>query len=395
MRGSGSGGTSRRPRPSGRRWAGRQRAVLRGAARGGPGVGRAEPTCDADPAGARLPRRLPARARRRATTLAARRPVTSATRTGGCAVLLAGAVALLVVALATRRCSRWTRVGRRRPAGLRGARPGERRSTSRWWRDPWPCAPRNAGCRRTAGRRGLARRAGRAVGVGPARDVHRRSGIPRLQQGARTRRAGRRPSRAPASVVMATGSRLQVVDLATGELGPEFDHPVHSDRTSISVLHVSADGSRVAQLMFDAGRARPLRNLREPGGRQRPRLHAPHRVRHRHAASGSSVRCPLRSAVATSRWTATGALVAVTGGLNGDLATYDVGSGPARRPAGRAAPATRTPTACRDTGAVASTEGARLPRFDAPVRSERSMHARCEFCGLSPRRRCPATTTWR
>ena len=50
--------------------------------------------------------------------------------------------------------------------------------------------------------------------------------------------------------VMAAGTRLHLVDLETGRMGPVFEHPVESDKLLYSVVRVSGDGRRAAQLVF-------------------------------------------------------------------------------------------------------------------------------------------------
>jgi DNA-binding SARP family transcriptional activator/WD40 repeat protein len=152
------------------------------------------------------------------------------------------------------------------------------------------------------------------------------------------------------TAVLASGSRIHVVDLATGELGPAFDHPMTSDKSLTSVLHVSADGSRVAQLMFaprELDRCGTYEVLEEDNGRGCTLLTV------FDVASGARVLGPVSTPFSGGDVAidAGGSMVAVTGGLNGDLATYDVESG---RLVGRLAGLPRPDDAAsiRDTGAV-------------------------------------------
>ena len=152
------------------------------------------------------------------------------------------------------------------------------------------------------------------------------------------------------TAVIASGTRVRVVDLATGELGPVFDHPLSSDKPVYSVVQVSGDGRRVAQLLFDPDRldrCGTLEALQRHDGRGCTVLTV-FDLATRKPVFGPVVTPVSGGDLAIDR---TGHLVAVTGGLDGDLVTYDVDRG---RLLGRLAgyPRPRDAFNVRDTGAV-------------------------------------------
>ena len=125
--------------------------------------------------------------------------------------------------------------------------------------------------------------------------------------------------------VLTTGTHLQVVDLETGDLGPEFEQPGRSSETQ-AVVQVSADGSRVALLVFDPDQQYRCDSLPaefDDNGRDCTLLSV------YDVGTGALVFGPVPTPF--SGWDVAidgdGSLVAVSGGLKGDLATYDVRSG--------------------------------------------------------------------
>lgn len=150
--------------------------------------------------------------------------------------------------------------------------------------------------------------------------------------------------------VVASGARMHVVDLESGQLGPAFEHPVRSSEQLNSVLRVSGDGRRVAQLMFapdqvdDCGNYDRLR-LDDGAGCT---LLVVFDVATRKPVLGPESMPIQGGDLAINH---TGGLVAVVGGFDGDLVTYDVASG---RRLGRlgAAPRPVDTYNVRDTGAV-------------------------------------------
>jgi len=122
--------------------------------------------------------------------------------------------------------------------------------------------------------------------------------------------------------VIASGTSMQVVDLATGRLGAEFDHPAAPNH-NFSVVRVSGDGRRVAHLVFDPAHLDKCASYADmfPNDGRGCTLLTVFDVKTGRALFGP-VTTPMSGGdVDIDR---TGGLVAVTGGLDGDLVTYDV-----------------------------------------------------------------------
>ena len=152
------------------------------------------------------------------------------------------------------------------------------------------------------------------------------------------------------NAIMVSGTRIHVLDLTTGALGPRFHTPIHSDKSLMSVVRVSGDGRRVAQLMFRPGHLDSCGDydlLLRNNGRGCTVL----------TVFDIATRRPVFGPVVTPfqggdlAINHTGSLVAVAGGFDGDLATYDVDRG---RLLGRLAGIPRPEYAgtVRDTGSV-------------------------------------------
>lgn len=163
--------------------------------------------------------------------------------------------------------------------------------------------------------------------------------------------------------VVARGTRMHVVDLASGRLGPAFAHPVESPKALNSVVRVSGDGRRVAQLVFapdqvdDCGRYDRL--VRDDGAGCTLLVVFD-------IATGKPVLGPVATPVQGGDLAInhTGDLAAVVGGFDGDLVTYDVDAG---RQLGRLDAPPRPDGAYNvlDTGAVTFGDGSRV--YVAPL----------------------------
>jgi DNA-binding SARP family transcriptional activator len=127
-------------------------------------------------------------------------------------------------------------------------------------------------------------------------------------------------------VVLGSGTRLHIVDLNSARIGPLFSNPLSSNLSMMSVLKVSADGRRLAHLMFDPRRAAhcgSVGRLREDNGLGCTVLTV-FDLKTRTPVFGPEPTLVSGGDVAIDR---TGRLVAIAGGLNGDLVTYDVDRG--------------------------------------------------------------------
>ena len=125
--------------------------------------------------------------------------------------------------------------------------------------------------------------------------------------------------------VIASGNRMHVADLDTGELGPLFHHPV-ADNDNQQVLRVSGDGRRVAQLLFDPAQTDicgHYERLVADDGRGCTLLTV------FDIETGRPVLGPVPTPFQGGDLAIDhrGDVVAVTGGFDGDLATYDVDRG--------------------------------------------------------------------
>lgn len=169
------------------------------------------------------------------------------------------------------------------------------------------------------------------------------------------------------SAIVSSGNRIHVVELDTGELGPAFSHSL-ADNAGMQVLRVSGDGRRVAQLIFDPASADvcgSYERLARDDGRGCTLL----------TVFDIDARRPVFGPVPTPFQGGDlaiddgGRYVAVTGGFDGDLATYDVDRGVrlGRRPG---LPRPRDVYNWRDTGAVAFDSAGRvyLGSMAGPVR---------------------------
>ena len=170
------------------------------------------------------------------------------------------------------------------------------------------------------------------------------------------------------TAVVASGTRMHVMDLDTGDLGPPFRHPLKSERDLMSVIQVSGDGRRVAQLMFAPDRVDScgwLEPLEDHDGRGCTVLTV-FDIASRRPVFGPVVTPVSGGDLDIDR---TGRLVAMTGGLNGDLVTYDVDR---KRMLGRLAGLPRPDEANSivDTGAVEldGRGGVYLGSMNGPVR---------------------------
>ncbi len=167
--------------------------------------------------------------------------------------------------------------------------------------------------------------------------------------------------------VIASGNRMHVMDLDTGELGPLFHHPV-ADNDNQQVLRVSGDGRRVAQLLFDPAQMDTCghyERLVVDDGRGCTLL----------TVFDIETRRPVFGPVPTPfsggdlAIDHSGGTVAVTGGFDGDLATYDVDRG-TRLGTLSGLPRPADAFNWRDTGAVAFDRQGRLylGSMNGPVR---------------------------
>ena len=141
-----------------------------------------------------------------------------------------------------------------------------------------------------------------AVAVRAPGDVHEHAGVPRPAPHAVPGHPRRRDPRCHSRRDRVGSPALRVVDLDTGELGPEFDHPVKANHNQ-SVVRVSANGSRVAHLVFDPdkqGDCGDYEALLEDNGRA---CTPADRLRHRERAGGVRAGPARRSAAGTSRST--------------------------------------------------------------------------------------------
>lgn len=178
------------------------------------------------------------------------------------------------------------------------------------------------------------------------------------------------------SAVLGSGNRLHVADLDSGELGPRFDHPMEAENTNQQVLRVSGDGTRAVQLLFDPAHMHECGFYEAFERRDGAGCTV---VTVFDVATGRAVFGPAPTPfsggdVAIDH---TGATVAVTGGHDGDLATYDVDRG---RLLGELSGLPR-PVGMenwRDTGAVTfdGRGGVVLGSMNGPVRvvDPRTMH---------------------
>lgn len=123
---------------------------------------------------------------------------------------------------------------------------------------------------------------------------------------------------------VASGGRLHVVDLESGDLGPSFEHPVESSKAVQSVVRVSGDGSRVAHLMTAPEKAYFCGRHADSGDEPGCTLLVVFDI-----ATGEPELGPLATPVRGDDLAIDhdGGLVAVVGGRDGDLVTYDVDSG--------------------------------------------------------------------
>jgi DNA-binding SARP family transcriptional activator len=165
-------------------------------------------------------------------------------------------------------------------------------------------------------------------------------------------------------IVMGSGPELHVVDLDSGRTGPAFEHPISTDLSMMSELAVSADGRRVAQLMFDPRTAvdcGTYERLKRDDGRGCTLL----------TVFDLRTRKPVLGPVATPisggdlAIDGDGRLVAVAGGFDGDLVTYDVDSGRLLGQLPAARPRPQDAYNIRDTAAVAF--GPRHEVYVAPL----------------------------
>jgi DNA-binding SARP family transcriptional activator len=127
------------------------------------------------------------------------------------------------------------------------------------------------------------------------------------------------------TAVLTTGTHLQVVDLATGELGPEFEQPARPSE-DLAVVRVSSDGRRVALLVFDPDqhdRCGTAEGLAGDDGIGCTLLSV------YDLATRSLLLGPVPTPFSGSdvALDAAGELVAMAGGRTGDLAVWDVGTG--------------------------------------------------------------------
>ncbi len=171
--------------------------------------------------------------------------------------------------------------------------------------------------------------------------------------------------------VVAAGTRLHLLDLETGRLGAVFEHPVESDQLLHSVVRVSGDGRRVAQLVFspDEGGCDDERLLQDNGAGCTLLV-----------VFDIATRKPVFGPVATPflggdlAINDNGRLAAVVGGFDGDLVTYDVARG--RRLGRLDAPARPDGDfSVNDTGAVTFGDDSHV--YVAPLAGNvRQVHAR-------------------
>ncbi len=159
------------------------------------------------------------------------------------------------------------------------------------------------------------------------------------------------------NAIVSSGNRLHVVDLDTGELGPVFDHSL-GDNANMQVLRVSGDGRRVAQLVFDPANTDvcgSYERLERDDGRGCTLLTV-FDIESRRPVFGP-VPTPFQGGdLAIDQ---RGTHVAVTGGFDGDLTTYDVDRG-VRLGLLAGLPRPEEVYTYRDTGAVAFDRSGRL-----------------------------------
>jgi WD40 repeat protein len=157
--------------------------------------------------------------------------------------------------------------------------------------------------------------------------------------------------------ILASGSRIHVVDLETGTLGPAFDHSI-ADNKLMQVVRVSGDGRRVAQLIFDPASTDVCggyERLEQDDGRGCTVLTV-FDIASRRPVFGP-VPTPFQGGdLAIDQ---RGRYVAVTGGFDGDLTTYDVDRG-ARLGRLPGLPRPEGVYNWRDTGAVTFDRSGRL-----------------------------------
>lgn len=125
--------------------------------------------------------------------------------------------------------------------------------------------------------------------------------------------------------VIASGTRIAVIDLETGKAGAEFANEMPPE-TTYSQVRVSADGRRVAQLLVagrDRGYCESYDALLEDNGFDCSTLLV-YDTRTGGLLAGPILTPFTGGDVAINR---DGSLVAVTGGLNGDVTVWNVSSG--------------------------------------------------------------------
>jgi DNA-binding SARP family transcriptional activator/WD40 repeat protein len=125
--------------------------------------------------------------------------------------------------------------------------------------------------------------------------------------------------------VIAQGDRVREVDMDTGELGPPFENPIPATR-AYSVVKVSGDGRRAAQLVFNQDqldRCGSYERLVEDDGKGCTLLTV------FDLASRRPVLGPVQTPFSGGDLAInhTGSRVAVAGGFDGDLVTYDLDTG--------------------------------------------------------------------
>ncbi len=157
--------------------------------------------------------------------------------------------------------------------------------------------------------------------------------------------------------IVSSGNRIHVVDLDTGQLGPAFEHSL-VDNANMQVLRVSGDGRRVAQLIFDPASddvCSDTARLEQDDGRGCTLLTV------FDIDAGRPVFGPVPTPFQGGDLAIDhrGRYVAVTGGFDGDLTTYDVDRG-ARLGVLPGLPRPAEVYNWRDTGAVAFDRPGRL-----------------------------------
>ena len=277
----------------------------------------------ADPAGAVVPGPVGGPRRGRAAHPPAAGPPRAAAEPTPPRLLVGAALALvaaMVAALLAVDQGRTAAVGTRRSPGV------PRAGGPRGARQPLAQPPvHQPGRGRDPRGRGLAEARRRALGVGTGRHLHRRSRFPGLRVDPLRHRPGCAAARDAPRRRSPAATGCTSCDLDTGELGPLFHHPV-ADNDNQQVLRVSGDGRRVAQLLFDPAQMDACghyERLVVDDGRGCTLL----------TVFDIETRRPVFGPVPTPfsggdlAIDHSGSTVAVTGGFDGDLATYDVDRG--------------------------------------------------------------------